>query len=128
MRHATHVRKRAEFERIQRSGARVNTEHFVLILSAQTEPFAAARLGITASRRIGNAVVRNRAKRLVRAAFRVTEELFPAPIDVVVVARRPLGELKLAAVVAEWRGAANAIRRKVADLLAPKAAGAKASP
>lgn len=127
MRHATHVRKRAEFEHIQRSGARVNTERFVLILSAQSEP-AAARLGITASRRIGNAVARNRAKRLVRAAFRATTELFPAGLDVVVVVRKPLGELKLAAVVEEWRGATSALRRRIADLLAPRPAGAKASP
>jgi len=128
VRHATHVRKRSEFERIQRSGARVNTERFVLILSAQSEPTAAARLGITASRRIGGAVARNRAKRLVRAAFRATEELFPTGLDLVVVVRKPLGELKLAAVVEEWRGAASAIRRRVGDLLAPKPKGAKASP
>jgi ribonuclease P protein component len=127
VRHATHVRKRAEFEHIQRSGSRVNTERFVLIFSAQSDALAATRLGITASRRIGNAVVRNRAKRLVRAAFRATHELFPAGLDLVVVVRKSPGELKLAAVVAEWRGATSAIRRRVAELLAPKPAGAKAS-
>ena len=37
---------------------------------------APARLGITASRRVGGAVVRNRAKRLVREAFRATPELW----------------------------------------------------
>jgi ribonuclease P protein component len=128
VRHATHVRKRSEFEHIQRSGSRVNTERFVLILCAQSEPSAATRLGITASRRIGGAVVRNRAKRLVRAAFRATAELFPAGLDLVVVVRKPLGELKLAAVVDEWRGAANTIRRRARDLLARDPGGAKASP
>ena len=67
-------------------------------------------------------------KRLVRAAFRATHELFPAGLDLVVVVRKPLGELKLAAVIEEWRGATSALRRRIADLLAPKPAGAKASP
>jgi len=128
LRHATHVRKRAEFQRIQSSGVRVNTERFVLILAAQAEPGGAARLGITASRRIGGAIVRNRAKRLVRAAFRTTLELFPEGVDLVVIVRKSLGEQKLASVVAEWRGAAGAIRRRVTELLAPRPPKPKAPP
>jgi ribonuclease P protein component len=122
------VRKRAEFERIQQSGERVDTRHFVLILAAQAEP-RGARLGITASRRIGNAVARNRAKRLVREAFRKTPELWPAGIDLVVIVRKPLGELRLAAVVEEWRGAARNVERRVEKLsrLAPDPGGPKTS-
>ena len=128
MRHATHVRKRAEFERIQTTGARVSTERFVLIFAAQSVPTGSARLGITASRRIGGAVVRNRAKRLVRAAFRATLALFPAGLDLVVIVRKPLGDRKLAAVVSEWEGARGVIARRVAEVLARAAGGAKASP
>lgn len=128
MRHATHVRKRAEFERIQSTGARVSTERFVLIFAAQAEPTTVARLGITASRRIGGAIVRNRAKRLVRAAFRATLALFPAGLDLVVIVRKPLGDRKLAAVVSEWEGARGVIARRVAEVLARAAGGAKASP
>lgn len=127
MRHATHVRKRAEFERIQTTGARVSTERFVLIFAAQSEPTAAARLGITASRRIGGAVVRNRAKRLVRAAFGATQALFPAGIDLVVIVRKPLGDRRLAAVVGEWEGARGVIARRVAEVLARAGSGVKAS-
>jgi len=128
VRHATHVRKRAEFERIQNGGARVSTERFVLIFAAQSEPARAARLGITASRRIGGAVVRNRAKRLVRAAFRATLALFPDGIDLVVIVRRPLGDRKLAAVVGEWEGVRSSIARRIAEVLARAGSGAKASP
>lgn len=112
------MRKRAEFARIQANGERVNTERFVLILARQLDAPARARLGITASRRIGNAVARNRAKRLVRAAFRETAELFAEGLDLVVIVRRPLGERKLADVVAEWRGAASAVARRTRALLA----------
>lgn len=118
MRHATHVRKRAEFERIQRGGERVQTARFVLILARNAETSAPTRLGITASRKIGGAVVRNRAKRLVRAAFRQTPDLFAPGIDLVVIVRRSLAGSVLADVVAEWRGARNAVERRIAGLLA----------
>ena len=112
------MRKRAEFERIQRGGERVNTERFVLILAAGESASAPARLGITASRKIGGAVQRNRAKRLVRAAFRATPELFANGIDLVVIVRKPLGSLALADVLTEWRAAKTALSRRIQGLLA----------
>jgi ribonuclease P protein component len=118
------VRKRAEFERIQSSGERVETRHFVFVLASQSTP-AEPRLGITASRRIGNAVARNRAKRLVREAFRSTRELWPAGVDVVVIVRKPLGELRLPFVVEEWRGASRGLGKRL-EKLAGRAEGAPA--
>jgi ribonuclease P protein component len=123
------VRKRAEFERIQGTGERVDTRHFVFVLSAQSTP-GQPRLGITASRRIGNAPVRSRAKRLVREAFRATRELWPDGIDLVVIVRKPLADLKLAAVVSEWRGASQGLARRFEKLarVASEPAGAKTDP
>jgi ribonuclease P protein component len=54
--------------------------------AASTAP--AARLGIAASRRIGGAVVRNRAKRRIREVFRLVE--WQPAVDVVVTPRREL--------------------------------------
>jgi ribonuclease P protein component len=129
VRRAGHVRKRADFERIQGSGERVDTRHFVFVLAAQSSP-GQPRLGITASRRIGNAPARNRAKRLVREAFRSTRELWPQGIDLVVIVRKPLADLKLAAVVEEWRGASQGLARRMQKLgrVAPEPAGAKTGP
>ncbi len=45
------------------------------------------RLGITAGKKIGGAVERNRAKRVIRAAYREAEEQLPVGIDMVIVAR-----------------------------------------
>lgn len=45
------------------------------------------RIGITTSKKIGNAVKRNRARRVIRAAYRDTEEKFPIGFDIVIVAR-----------------------------------------
>ena len=48
------------------------------------------RLGITAGKKIGNAVHRNRAKRLIRLAYRQYEVDIPVGIDIVIVAREPI--------------------------------------
>lgn len=107
------VRKRREYQAIQSEGVRVSLAHFVLILKARhPTPDSVPRLGITASRKIGNAVVRNRAKRLVREAFRATRASFPADIDVVVIVKRELAGLALSDVIEEWHAAAGLISRR----------------
>jgi ribonuclease P protein component len=45
------------------------------------------RFGITAGKKVGNAVRRNRAKRIIRQAYRECEPLFPSGLDIVIVAR-----------------------------------------
>jgi len=56
----------------------------IVLLQARpdSEP---ARLGITVTRKFGNAVARNRAKRLFREVFRRSSDLFPTGVDVVVI-------------------------------------------
>jgi ribonuclease P protein component len=93
----------------------------VLILSASSAP-GSPRLGITASRKVGNAVVRARAKRLIREAFRATRGLWPAGIDLVVIVKRSPGESKLESVILEWEAARPQIERRIRALLpAPNA-------
>jgi len=62
-------------------------QHFVVIAARQT-PQLTARVGITVSRRVGNAVTRNRIKRWVREVLRQHIEWLPTGHDVVVIARR----------------------------------------
>ena len=50
------------------------------------------RLGITASRNVGNAVKRNRCKRLIREVFRQNKAVFPQGADIVIVVARAMTE------------------------------------
>ena len=51
------------------------------------------RLGTTVSRKVGNAVVRNRVKRAIREWFRQHRSQLPQSTDMVVIARPPAAEL-----------------------------------
>jgi ribonuclease P protein component len=51
------------------------------------KPDSVSRLGVIASRRVGSAVVRNRARRLLREVFRRHQHELARPVDMVLVAR-----------------------------------------
>ncbi|MBN1608135.1 MAG: ribonuclease P protein component [Polyangiaceae bacterium] len=107
------IRRRVEYRNVHASAQRVVTSHFVFLLLARASaPGHQARLGISVSRRQGNAVARNRAKRLIREAFRATRPLWAADIDVVVLVRRPLGSVDLGAVVREWQSATLRLQQR----------------
>jgi ribonuclease P protein component len=81
------IRLRNEFKRIYEQGKKIRSTSFVLFLLPNHQQ-QHCRLGITASKKIGNAVKRNRCKRLVRELFRRNKEKFPQGADVVVVVTR----------------------------------------
>jgi ribonuclease P protein component len=103
---AARLRSRSDFSRVKTSSERVVTRHFVFLLSRQSPPLTLPRLGVTASRKVGTAVVRNRAKRLVREAFRATSPTLWTPgVDIVVIVRNIDAETRLQDVIAEWESA-----------------------
>lgn len=69
---------------------------------------ARPRLGVTVSRRIGNAIVRNRIKRRVRESFRIAlRELLPPGASIVVIARAGADRLRSDAIRTELSAAAG---------------------
>ena len=108
------VRKRSEYQSIQARARRVVTRRHVLLVYARDDS-SGARVGTIASRKVGNAAERNRAKRLIREAFRATRWLWPDDVDVVVIVRRPPSGEKLADVIEDWTAAAAAVAARVAE-------------
>ena len=84
------MRKRGEFLSIQNGGKRLSSKHFLLVHRPSRGPVA--RLGITVTKKIGGAVIRNRVKRATRETFRRARHGLP-PVDAVVIARRGAADL-----------------------------------
>src|SRR6266542_2610193 len=94
------LRRRREFLRVQGTGRKLHTDSFLVFVLPRSEP-GPARMGVTASRKLGGAVRRNRVKRLVREAFRRHKLLFPTGVDLVFVAKKSAVEAEYEQVVRE---------------------------
>ncbi|MCU0291570.1 MAG: ribonuclease P protein component [Thermoanaerobaculaceae bacterium] len=84
------LRRRSEFQLVYQQGVRVAGR--CLVIFGLCRPGGRCRLGITATRKIGPAVVRNRARRRVRELFRRHEPRGQWEGDVVVNVRRACAE------------------------------------
>ena len=107
------LRKRAEFLRVYDAGVRIEGRFMtVFILPSES---GIHRLGVTATKKgIGNAVSRNRAKRLLREGFRLSRAELDAVekrYDWVLNARRSILTVKLEKPLAEFRGIVAKIAR-----------------
>ena len=77
---------RKDFVNLNRFGTRYRTKHFTIIL--KENGLDLSRLGITVSKKTGNAVKRNKVKRLIREFFRLHKNYFPKGYDIVTVANK----------------------------------------
>src|SRR5688572_30959035 len=80
------LRRRAEFVGIQTDGKKLHGRHVLALARKRNDAELVGRLGITVTKKVGNAVVRNRIKRLVREWMRLNGWV-PRGWDIVVVAK-----------------------------------------
>jgi len=93
------LRRRAEFQQVYERGVRIHGRYSTLFLLPNALPVG--RLGVAATRKLGGAVRRNRAKRLIREIFR-RNKLAPG-FDLVVVPKRELLDASLTVLEADYR-------------------------
>ena len=87
---ANRVLRRSGFRRAYDQGRKFQARHFTAFVLANDE--AQPKLGITATRKSGNAVARNRARRLMREVFRKNKRLVPSGIDIIINVKSSLSE------------------------------------
>jgi len=84
------IRKKKDFLVLYKKGYRYKSKYFNLI--GLSSALTYSRLGVVASRKVGNAVARNRAKRWMRELFRRNKGLLEYPVDLLIVASGAIQE------------------------------------
>ena len=102
------LKRSVEFQRVQKTGRRFHTRHFVVCFIEGSTP--TARFGLTVSKRVGNAVVRNRVKRWLREGIRKSRQGFTGS-DVVFIAKPASSDAGQSTVSQEVRQALHRIQR-----------------
>ena len=92
------VRRRPEFERAYNTGARIHGRFLTLFVVPNG--LSRSRLGVAATRKLGPATVRNRAKRLAREVFRRHKVV--TGFDIIVVPRREMLDAPFSSLEADY--------------------------
>jgi ribonuclease P protein component len=80
-----HLRRPSDFRRVYDRRRSASSERLIVYACENGLPHL--RLGLSVSRKIGGAIVRNRLRRLYREAFRLTRHKMPVGLDLVLVPR-----------------------------------------
>ncbi|SDJ55849.1 ribonuclease P protein component [Salimicrobium halophilum] len=91
MKKAYRIKKNKEFQNVFKNGKSFANRQLVLYYLQKDQPHF--RIGLSVSKRIGNAVMRNQVKRYLRQAFHELEEDVKADYDLVVIARKPVNTM-----------------------------------
>lgn len=79
------LKKSSQFNRVFKKGKSVVTKYVVMYYLDNGE--AINRVGLSVSKKVGNSVVRNRSKRLLRESFRLNNQMIKPGYDIVFIAR-----------------------------------------
>ena len=102
---ASRLRQSRDFARVRQQGERL--AQGCLIANWNKLPEGAPKLGVVTSKKIGGAVERNRARRLLRESFRLHQHEFTQPVELVLIARPSIARRGFAEVEKDFLAALN---------------------
>lgn len=106
------LKKRTDFLSVSKRGRKFVTKHMILLNARREDGGESARVGLTVTKKMGNAVVRNRIKRRLRAACReIMPEYARAGTDYVIIARASLYTIPYADITENLRFALSTIHK-----------------
>ncbi|SIS54551.1 ribonuclease P protein component [Salimicrobium flavidum] len=92
MKKAYRIKKNKEFQNVFKNGKSFANRQLVLYYLKKDQPHF--RIGLSVSKRIGNAVMRNKVKRYLREAFHELEDELHQDYDFVIIARKPVNAME----------------------------------
>ncbi|WP_319406677.1 ribonuclease P protein component [uncultured Desulfosarcina sp.] len=94
---ADRIRTSIEYRTLSKNGGRFYSDCFIII--SRRNQVSRSRLGITVSKKVGNAVTRNRIKRIIREYFRLNRGRLPGRLDINIIARQSSGRVGTEAII-----------------------------
>lgn len=104
------IRKKKDFLHLYKKGKRFRGKYFILIYLSNELTFS--RVAVVASKKLGNAVQRNRTKRWLRTLFRRNKELLEKPFDLIFIPRKEIHEAKWQNLADDYQAALKFLHRK----------------
>ena len=83
---ADRILKRYDFKALSQEGKKIRNKYFIVLYS--TNRFKSSRIGVTVTKKVGNAPVRNRIKRLIREYFRLNRHRIKGFCDINIIPKR----------------------------------------
>lgn len=111
------LRHAADFSRVY--GRKIRAGDHSLLIFADASPQSDTRIGLSVSKKHGNAVQRQRIKRLLREAFRLEQHQIPAGLDLILIPRVGSG-----AGLTEYRSSLVRLTRRLHKKVAERTAAA----
>ena len=104
------IRKKKEFLLLYKKGKRYREKYFTLIYLSNDLKFS--RMAVVVSKKVGNAVIRNKVKRWIRALFRTNKDLLKNSFDLIFIAKMEISETTWSKLQQEYVEAITSIPQK----------------